>query len=225
MTQAYDTSMNRWPSVFSPPNSSKQRHEQPTWTKRKKSTLVDLEVVSLLKTLINGNGPKEHGCWAERLSNSLGFHTALVALLSCKHQRKLILTHDNGGLPKNNVFVLRLFFVAVVCLRFLRKQIELPRTCITICNPWKSDFFKVVAAFNVKVGRMSIIASIPQDKMDYKLSGIVIFLLQKQGYTLTHFIEIFSSFSTIKLVSRHQHQTEIISPSSPTCSAYQFVLT
>lgn len=61
LTLAYDTSVKRCPSTFSPKtvlsDATNCTHEKKT-----NPALADLGMVSLLKTLINGNGYKEDGC-------------------------------------------------------------------------------------------------------------------------------------------------------------------
>lgn len=45
-----------------------------------------------------------------------------------------------------------------------------------------------------KLEAMSVIANMQQDNMDCKLSAILIFLQQKQGYMPTRFIGLFPRF-------------------------------
>lgn len=62
MTLASDTCVKRCPSVFSPKTVLSELMPLTTHMKKKtKATLADLEMASLLKTLINGNGYKEGG--------------------------------------------------------------------------------------------------------------------------------------------------------------------
>lgn len=73
------------------------------------------------------------------------------------------------------------------------------------------QFFKVVAALNIKVGSMSVIANTLQEKVGCKLSEILSFSSAKARLHSGTLYCFSSMFLIVELVSRHQHQTEIIS--------------
>lgn len=55
-------------------------------------------------------------------------------------------------------------------------------------------FKKLQQPLMSKLEAMSVIANMQQDNMDCKLSAILIFLQQKQGYMPTRFIGLFPRF-------------------------------